>query len=177
MWAGEVPQDEIEGHIILVGTSAPGLLDLRATPVDAAVPGIDIHAQSLEHLLKGTYLQRPDYALALEEFLIVVLGIMLAIVLPRVSALASGAIGALTVGLVLVGGWGVFRYANVFLDPSYPALVMGIMTAGITFTPTIRRKRSVPRSAAPSANILLPLSSSSWRNRPTNSCSVAKSAR
>jgi adenylate cyclase len=131
--AGEVPQDEIEGRIILVGTSAPGLLDLRATPVDAAVPGIDIHAQALEHLLKGTYLQRPDYALALEEFLIIVLGIMLAVVLPRVSALASGAIGALTVGLVLVGGWAVFRYANVFLDPSYPALVLGIMTAGITF--------------------------------------------
>ena len=131
--AGEVPQDEIEGRIILVGTSAPGLLDLRATPVDAAVPGIDIHAQALEHLLKGTYLQRPDYALALEEFLIVVLGIMLAVVLPRVSALASGAIGALTVALVLVGGWAVFRYGNVFLDPSYPALVLGIMTAGITF--------------------------------------------
>src|SRR4029450_6194983 len=38
--AGEVPQEDIEGRIILVGTSAPGLLDLRATPVDAAVPGI-----------------------------------------------------------------------------------------------------------------------------------------
>ena len=131
--AGEVPQEDIEGRIILVGTSAPGLLDLRATPLDAAVPGIDIHAQALEHLLKGTYLQRPDYALALEEFLILVLGIMLAIVLPRVSALASGAIGALTVGFVLVGGWAVFRYEDAFLDPSYPALVMLIMTAGITF--------------------------------------------
>src|SRR5499427_3627542 len=113
--AGEVPQEDIEGRIILVGTSAPGLLDLRATPLDAAVPGIDIHAQALEHLLKGTYLQRPDYALALEEFLILVLGIMLAIVLPRVSALASGAIGALTVGFVLVGGWAVFRYEDAFL--------------------------------------------------------------
>ena len=51
--AGEVPQEDIEGRIILVGTSAPGLLDLRATPVDAAVPGIDIHAQVLEHLLTG----------------------------------------------------------------------------------------------------------------------------
>jgi adenylate cyclase len=131
--AGEVPQEEIEGRIILVGTTAPGLLDLRATPVDAAVPGIDIHAQALEHLMKGIYLQRPDYALALEEFLIVILGIMLAVVLPRVPALASGAIGALTVALVLVGGWAAFRYGNVFLDPSYPALVLGIMTAGITF--------------------------------------------
>ena len=84
--AGEVPQEEIEGRIILVGTSAPGLLDLRATPVDAAVPGIDIHAQVLEHLLTGKFLERPDYAVALEEFVILVLGIMLALVLPRVSA-------------------------------------------------------------------------------------------
>ena len=84
--AGEVPQEEIEGRIILVGTSAPGLLDLRATPVDAAVPGIDIHAQVLEHLLTGKFLERPDYALALEEFLILALGIMLAFALPRVSA-------------------------------------------------------------------------------------------
>src|SRR5262249_10339983 len=37
--AGDVSQEDIEGRIILVGTSAPGLLDLRATPVDAAVPG------------------------------------------------------------------------------------------------------------------------------------------
>src|SRR6266567_4418877 len=82
--AGEIPQEDIEGRIMLVGTSAPGLLDLRATPVDAAVPGIDIHAQVIEHLLTGKFLERPDYAVALEEFVIVVLGIMLALALPRV---------------------------------------------------------------------------------------------
>jgi adenylate cyclase len=130
--AGDVSQDDIEGKIILVGTSAPGLLDLRATPVDAAVPGIDIHAQVLEHLLTGTFLERPDYAVALEEFVILALGIMLAVLLPRVSAKASGAIGLLTIALVLVGGWAAFKYANIFLDPSYPALVLGIMTACIT---------------------------------------------
>ena len=130
--AGDVPQDDIDGRIILVGTSAPGLLDLRATPVDAAVPGIDIHAQVLEHLLTGTFLERPDYALALEEFVILVLGTMLAVLLPQVSAKASAAIGLLTIALVLLGGWAVFRYANVFLDPSYPALVLGVMTACIT---------------------------------------------
>src|SRR6516225_4390029 len=130
--AGEVSQDDIEGKIILVGTSAPGLLDLRATPVDAAVPGIDVHAQVLEHLLTGTFLERPDYAVALEEFVILALGIMLAVVLPRVSAKASAAIGLLTIALVLVGGWAVFQYLNMLLDPSYPALVLGIMAAAIT---------------------------------------------
>jgi adenylate cyclase len=53
--SGEISPEDIEGKIILVGTSAPGLLDLQATPVDAAVPGIDIHAQVIEHLLTGNF--------------------------------------------------------------------------------------------------------------------------
>jgi adenylate cyclase len=147
--AGEVPQEDIEGKIILVGTSAPGLLDLRATPVDAAVPGIDIHAQLLEHLLTGKFLERPDYALALEEFLIVALGTMLALVLPRASAKASAAIGLLTIASVLIGGWAAYRYANVFLDPSYPALVLGFLTAAITLYTynTAEAQRAQIRSA------------------------------
>jgi adenylate cyclase len=131
--AGEVPQEDIEGRIILVGTSAPGLLDVRATPVDAAIPGIDIHAQVLEHLLTSKFLERPDYAVAVEEFVVLILGIILAVALPRVSALASAAIGLLTIGIVLIGGWAAFRYGDVFLDPSYPALVLGCMTAGFTW--------------------------------------------
>ena len=131
--AGEVSQEDIEGRIMLVGTSAPGLLDLRATPVDAAVPGIDIHAQVIETLLTGRFLERPDYALALEELVLLAFGLMLAFALPRVSATASAAIGFLTIGLILIGGWAAFRYGNLLLDPSYPALVLGSLTAIITF--------------------------------------------
>lgn len=130
--AGQVSPDDIDGRIILVGTSAPGLLDLRATPVDSEVPGIDIQSQVIESLLTGNLLERPDYALALEEFLILLFGVMLAVILPRVSAKASGAIGLLTVGIVLMGGWIAYRYGNLLLDPSYPALYLGVMTAGIT---------------------------------------------
>jgi adenylate cyclase len=131
--SGEVPQDQINGHIILVGTSAPGLLDLRATPIDAAIPGIDIHAQLLEHLLTGKFLQRPDYALALEELVILVLGLLLAYTLPRVSATVSATIGFLTIALIIMGGWAAFKYWSVFIDPSYPALVLGCITTTITF--------------------------------------------
>jgi adenylate cyclase len=147
--AGGVPQEDIEGRIILVGTSAPGLLDLRATPVEAAVPGIDIQAQVVEHLLTGQFLERPDYALALEEFIILALGIMLALALPRVSATGSGIIGLLTIGLVLLGGWAAFRYGNLLLDPSYPALALGFMTASITFYTyhTVEAQRSQIRHA------------------------------
>jgi adenylate cyclase len=131
--AGEVPQEEIEGRIMLVGTSAPGLLDLRATPIDAAVPGIDIHAQVIETLLTGRFLERPDYALALEALVLLAFGVMLAFVLPRVPATASAAIGFLTIGVILFGGWAAFRYANLLIDPSYPVLFLGCLTAIITF--------------------------------------------
>ena len=49
--AGENDPNEVAGGIILVGTSAPGLIDLRATPLDAALPGVEIHAQAIEHVL------------------------------------------------------------------------------------------------------------------------------
>lgn len=130
--AGEVPQDEIDGRIILIGTSAAGLLDLRATPLESAIPGIDIHAQVLEHLLTGRFLTRPDYALALEEFVILVFGILLAVLLPRVSARTAAAVGLFAIAFVVIGAWAAFQYADLLLDPSYPALVVGVMTAGIT---------------------------------------------
>src|ERR1035437_3714147 len=117
--AGEVPKDDIEGKIILIGTSAPGLLDLRATPLDAAVPGIEMHAQVVEQLLTGHFLTRPDYALALEEFVVLAFGIMLALLLPRVSAKTAALVGLLTIGLIVIGGWTAFRFAGPFFASSF----------------------------------------------------------
>ena len=89
---------EIAGSIILVGTSAPGLNDLRATPLDASLPGVEIQAQTIEHILSGRQLTRPDYGGAIELVLVLVLGTAFASVLPRLSAVASAALG------VAVGG-------------------------------------------------------------------------
>lgn len=147
--AGEVPQEDIEGRIILVGTSAPGLLDLRATPVDAAVPGVDIQAQVVEHLLTGKFLTRPDYALGLEQSVILFLGLVLAVLLPRVSAKGAATITAITLGAVLLGGWVAFSHANLLLDPSYPVLSLGLFFASVTtFTyHTVEAQRSRIRHA------------------------------
>jgi len=130
--SGAIPEEEISGKIMLVGTSATGLFDLRATPLDAAVPGVEIHAQLLEQLLRGQFLHRPDYAVALEEFMILALGIMLAFILPRVSARSAIAIGVLTIVIVIGDGWITFHYGGLLLDPSYTAFSSGLLTAAIT---------------------------------------------
>ena len=131
--AEQIAAKDVTGRIVLIGTSASGLLDLRATPLDAAVPGVDIHAQVLEDLISGQLLTRPDYALAVEETMILVFGVLLAGVLPRVSAKHAASIGLVTIGVVIVGGWVAYRYCDLLLDLSYPTLVLGILTTGITF--------------------------------------------
>jgi|RhiMetdeSRZDD1v2_1073273.scaffolds.fasta_scaffold00899_28 adenylate cyclase len=130
--SGAMPDDEISGKIIFVGTSAAGLFDLRATPLDPSVPGVEIHAQMLEQMLKGEFLHRPDYALGLEQFVILAFGIMLALVLPRVSARPALTIGAVTILCVVAASWIAFHYGGLMLDPSYTSLSLGLVTVAVT---------------------------------------------
>ncbi len=131
--AGEVPEDEISGRIMLVGTSAPGLLDLRATPIDPVLPGVEVISMMIEHIVGGQNLRRPDYAPALEEMAILILGVMLAFVFSRVSARSAGLIGFVTVSGLFLCGWLAYRYGDLLLDPLYPALALMLLVGAATF--------------------------------------------
>jgi adenylate cyclase len=122
----------VAGTIVLVGTSAPGLLDLRATPLDPSIPGVEVHAQALEHILRGSTITRLDDAIAFEVALMIILGVILAIVLPRLPALASAAIGLATIGLVMGAGYVAYNSFGLLFDPSYPALVLFLLVIAIT---------------------------------------------
>jgi adenylate cyclase len=130
--SGEADPAEISGRIMLIGTSAPGLVDLRASPLDASIAGVEVHAQAIEHILSGRSLTRPDYALALELAVIVVLGLALGVILPRISASASAMVGVAVIALLLVGGWLAYREAALLFDPTYPALALAIVIGSAT---------------------------------------------
>lgn len=130
---GKVPPEEIEGRIILIGSSAPGLLDLRATPLDAAVPGVEIIAQAIEHIVSGQSLTRPDYALALEQFAILLFGGLIALGLAMVPAPAAGFVGLLVIVAIPVGGWLAFVHLGLLFDPLYPAASLLLVLAIATF--------------------------------------------
>ncbi len=129
MLAGENDPNDVAGMILLVGTSAPGLNDLRATPLDAALPGVEIHAQAIEHILSGRSLSRPDYAVAIEILLVVLVGAALGAVLPRLSAGAAALLGGSIIVAIFVGGWLAYNNLHLLLDPSYPALAIGLLVA------------------------------------------------
>ncbi len=131
---GEIGADQIDGRILLIGTSAAGLLDLRATPLDPSVPGVSLHAQAIEQILQGAYLQRPDFATAAELLYILTLGLIIAFLVYRLGALGSAALGALAVAAVIWVSWYAFNAFGWLVDPIYPAIALAaIYFAGTLF--------------------------------------------
>lgn len=98
----ELPPEELKGKIVLVGTTAPGLQDLRATPVGANFPGVEVHANVISALLDKRFLLLPDYALGYEFAVLTLVGLALAVGLSLLP-LASGILFALAVLGVVVG--------------------------------------------------------------------------
>ena len=83
--AGRVKPELLAGAIVLVGTTAPGLNDLRATPVNAEYPGVEIHANLIKSILDDSFKQRPADAVTLEVGQALLLGVLLALALPLLA--------------------------------------------------------------------------------------------
>jgi adenylate cyclase len=126
--SGSVPREDIDGRIMLIGSSAPGLLDLRATPLDSTIPGVEVHAQIIEHILAGRQLTRPDYASGAEIAVVFLLGLLLAFYLPQASARISSALAIIIVVVLFGGAWLLYRKAGLLFDPLYPALSLLLLT-------------------------------------------------
>jgi adenylate cyclase len=143
---GEIGADAIEGRILIIGTSAAGLLDLRATPLEASVPGVSLHAQAIEQILQGAFLQRPDFATPAELLYILVLGILIAFLIYRLGALGSAVLGGAAVAAVIGISWYAFDAFGWLVDPIYPAIALtAIYLAGtlVVFLRTERERNRV----------------------------------
>jgi adenylate cyclase len=86
---GKLEKEELKDKIVIVGTSAQGLLDLRATPVREDMAGVEVHANLVSGILDQTIKHKPPEIVGFTVLLILLLGIPCAIILPRLSALWS----------------------------------------------------------------------------------------
>jgi adenylate cyclase len=138
--------DSVAGRIVLIGTSAPGLHDIRATPLDASIPGVEVHAQAIEQILAGDFLHRPDFADSAELSYMLVLGLVLIVLLRTVGALVSLVVGGVATVLVLAGSWLAFDSHGWLFDPIQPSLMVLLVFAtaeGISYMHSETERRQV----------------------------------
>ena len=109
-------------RIVLIGTSAAGLMDLRATPLNPVVPGVEVHAEIIEQILTESYLYRPDWAAGAEIIYLLSLGLGLIFLLPRLGALWCAVLGGATVAAAVGASWYAYAGLQWLLDPIYPSV-------------------------------------------------------
>lgn len=119
---GDVDPATLQGRIVLIGTSASGLRDLRYNTLGEEVPGVFMHAQMIDQILTESYLVRPDWAEGAEFILTIVVSFLLIIVVMRFGAVWSAILGGV---LVLAGAGGAlwaFLEMRLLFDPLLPSV-------------------------------------------------------
>ena len=128
---GKVADDQIAGRIVYVGTSAAGLLDLRASPLDPAMPGVEAHVQATEQIMLGHFLVRPDWARGAELAFTALGGLILLVALRRVGAAWAAVLAIAATGSAIAASWHFFLDARMLTDPISPSIVVaGVYVSG-----------------------------------------------
>ncbi|MDP4028665.1 MAG: adenylate/guanylate cyclase domain-containing protein [Gallionella sp.] len=124
-----VAMGQLSDKIVLVGTTAPGLLDLRATPVAEIYPGVEVHANMISGILDQNLKERPAYMLGARVVWLLLLGIALSFLLPHLTPakaiLASLGAFALTMGMSLA----VWYYGNLLMPVINSLLMVAMLFA------------------------------------------------
>lgn len=116
--------DAVNGRIIFVGAGAIGLRDLVSTPLQDRELGVMVHAQAAEQMILGHFLVRPDWAPGLEIALSLLLGIGIAVLLPKIGALKGALVGGGAILLTGAGSWYAYTAHHFLLDPTWPAMAV-----------------------------------------------------
>jgi adenylate cyclase len=137
---GRVPPEKIARKLVLIGTSAVGLNDIKTTPVSAAMPGVEIHAQVLEAALTRTLLSQPPYAPLLEFGAALVLGILVIAFAPMFGPVTLVAVGAVFATLLIGTSWYFYTQHRLLVDFTYPLLSTTTIYLTLIFSSFVREQ-------------------------------------
>jgi adenylate cyclase len=137
---GSVAQEKIAGKLVLIGTSAVGLNDIKTTPVSPAIPGVEIHAQVLEAALTKQILSQPPYGPLLEFGAALLLGILVIVFAPKFGPITLVAVGALLATLLLGASWYFYTQHLLLIDFTYPLLSTTAIYLTLIFASFVREQ-------------------------------------
>lgn len=132
--AGRTPVDALKGKIALIGTTAPGLLDLRATPVGSTYPGVEIHANLISGMLDGHIKHRPQYVTGFDVVVLVLIGGILLWALPRLSPLNATLLSGGMLVALLGMNFAFWQFADFVLPLAASVLlVIGLYALNMSY--------------------------------------------
>jgi adenylate cyclase len=113
---------KLAGKLVIIGTSAAGLKDIRQTPISPVLPGVEVHAQLLETILSNSHLTRPADAVMIEFGGLLIGGLVMIFLIPRLSALSTFLLSTGIIGGLVASAWYYYTTKQQLLDIAFPAL-------------------------------------------------------
>jgi len=112
-----VDPEELKGAYVFVGFSAPGLFDLRPTPLSSVSPGVVIHATWLDNFLSTQFIRTVPAALVIPVTLLLALLAAWGVLFSRKAWMS-----VVVFGLVLPIPW-IAGFAGYSLGHGWPIMV------------------------------------------------------
>ncbi len=137
---GTTETREVAGHIVVIGAAAPGLMDIRATPTDPTMSGVEVHANIIDAILQGDFLVRPKAAVLYEFIAVVFFGLLSTILFVRHKAVANLTLLFFFALIVVILPVMLFRN-GMYLSPLYPLLAYTSNFALLSFLDFWREER------------------------------------
>ena len=142
---------DIEGKVVLIGTSAAGLFDLRATPFESVFPGVEVHANVIDNILQGDFLYKPSWADGANIVHILVLTLLVFLVIINLNIyfipLAFAAFLAADVSLIYYMLFNDGIILNIFF-PIFTVVVTGAVAILVNYLFEIRQSNLIKNKFA-----------------------------
>ena len=138
---GKADPKRLQNALTLIGTSALGLKDIRHTPLNDALPGVEIHAQLLEMMLTNSFLNRPPWVQNAEVFAVVLVGIIMVILVPLLGATYTLLFASILIASMVGFSWYAYVELKILIDAVYPSLSGLLLYMSLTYMNFIREER------------------------------------
>ncbi len=135
----------LKDRIVLIGATAKGIGDIRVTPYSPAFPGVEVRATIIQNILRNDFIRHPGWMAGLEMALLLILGIALSLILPRLNLTTASALVAALAAVYLIGGFYLFTLQHLWLNLIYPTFLLVLLFVSTTLvqyflTDTERRR-------------------------------------
>ncbi|MBR0691970.1 CHASE2 domain-containing protein [Bradyrhizobium lablabi] len=138
---GRVEPDKIAGKLVMIGTSAAGMNDLKTTPVAAAMPGVEIHAQVLESALTGAIISQPNFANGIEFISALVMGLLVIAFAPKFGPVTLVLVGGLFAAILVGSSWYFYTQHRQLVDFTYPLISTTAIYLTLIFASFVREQQ------------------------------------
>ena len=127
--AKDILEDKIQpatfkDKIVILGTSAEGLKDIRTSPLDQFFPGVEVHATIVDNILNQDYIHRPDYIPGLEFSMILIWGGIATCLIGFATPLFTLPVSLGLGSIAWYGSVWAIEHKGIWISPFFPILLL-----------------------------------------------------